>query len=59
MVSYNEQVEAENIRQNYVKYGVQYVSYELMLPPRMPYFKSHIIKLTSNLKGVSSRSSVI
>jgi len=36
MVSYNEQVESENIRQNYVKYGVQYVSYELMLPPRMP-----------------------
>ncbi len=36
MVSYNETVEAENIRQNYNKYGVQYVSYELMLPPRFP-----------------------
>lgn len=35
MVSYNEEVEAENIRQNYIKYGVQYVSYEFMLPPRM------------------------
>ena len=36
MVSYNEEVEAENIRQNYINYGVQYVSYELMLPPRFP-----------------------
>ena len=36
MVSYNEMVEAENIRQNYKQYGVQYVSYELMLPPRFP-----------------------
>mmetsp|Transcript_79 Transcript_79/g.157 ORF Transcript_79/g.157 Transcript_79/m.157 type:complete len:445 (-) Transcript_79:29-1363(-) len=36
MVSYNEEVEAENIRSNYQKHGVQYVSYELMLPPRFP-----------------------
>lgn len=36
MVSYNEVVESENIRHNYRKYGVQYVSYELMLPPRFP-----------------------
>ncbi len=36
MVSYNEEVEAENIRQNYKNYGAQYVSYELMLPPRFP-----------------------
>ncbi|KAL3791118.1 hypothetical protein ACHAW5_004536 [Stephanodiscus triporus] len=36
MVSYNEEVEAENIRQNYINHGVQYVSYELMLPPRFP-----------------------
>lgn len=34
MVSYNEQTEADNIRNNYEKHGVQYVSYELMLPPR-------------------------
>ena len=36
MVSFNEEVEAENLRSNYEKYGVQYVSYELMLPPRFP-----------------------
>ncbi len=36
MVSYKEEVEAENIRQNYKNHGVQYVSYELMLPPRFP-----------------------
>ena len=36
MVSYNEEVEAENIRNNYINHGVQYVSYELMLPPRFP-----------------------
>ena len=36
MVSYNEEVEANNIRQNYREYGVQYVSYEMMLPPRFP-----------------------
>lgn len=36
MVSYNEEVEAENIRKNYINHGVQYVSYELMLPPRFP-----------------------
>ena len=36
MVSYNEMVEAKNIRQNYETYGVQYVSYEVMLPPRFP-----------------------
>eukprot|EP00579_Thalassiosira_antarctica_P006132 CAMPEP_0201891244 /NCGR_PEP_ID=MMETSP0902-20130614/33969_1 /ASSEMBLY_ACC=CAM_ASM_000551 /TAXON_ID=420261 /ORGANISM="Thalassiosira antarctica, Strain CCMP982" /LENGTH=448 /DNA_ID=CAMNT_0048422363 /DNA_START=18 /DNA_END=1364 /DNA_ORIENTATION=+ len=36
LVSYNEEVEAENIRQNYKKYGVQYVSYEMMLPPHFP-----------------------
>ena len=36
MVSMNQELEAENIRQNYVNYGVQYVSYEMMLPPRFP-----------------------
>ena len=36
LVSNNEEVEADNIRHNYKKYGVQYVSYELMLPPRFP-----------------------
>ena len=36
MVSNKEEVEAENIRNNYRRYGVQYVSYELMLPPRFP-----------------------
>ena len=36
LVSYNEETEAENIRQNYEKHGVQYVSYEIMLPPRFP-----------------------
>eukprot|EP00804_Cyclotella_cryptica_P011306 CCRYP_007797-RA/>CCRYP_007797-RA protein AED:0.05 eAED:0.05 QI:298/1/1/1/0.5/0.33/3/74/459 len=34
LVSYNEQIEAENLRQNYKQHGVQYVSYELMLPPK-------------------------
>ena len=36
MISMNEEVEADNIRNNYRKYGVQYVSYEVMLPPRFP-----------------------
>ena len=36
MVSNKEEVEAENIRNNYRRHGVQYVSYELMLPPRFP-----------------------
>lgn len=36
MVSNKEEFEAENLRQNYRKYGVQYVSYEFMLPPRFP-----------------------
>ena len=36
MVSMNQELEAENIRQNYINYGVQYVSYEMMLPPRFP-----------------------
>ena len=36
MISNNEEIEAENLRQNYKKYGVQYVSYEMMLPPRFP-----------------------
>ncbi|KAK1739350.1 hypothetical protein QTG54_009893 [Skeletonema marinoi] len=36
LISYNEQVEAENIRSNYYQHGVQYVSYENMLPPRFP-----------------------
>ncbi|KAL7462305.1 hypothetical protein ACHAXS_002731 [Conticribra weissflogii] len=36
MVSFNEEIEAENIRNNYENHGVQYVSYELMLPPRFP-----------------------
>ena len=35
LVSYNEKVEAENIRYNYKKHGVQYVSVELMLPPKL------------------------
>jgi hypothetical protein len=35
-VSYNEEVEAENIRDNYKQHGLQYVSYEAMLPPRFP-----------------------
>mmetsp|Transcript_5129 Transcript_5129/g.9321 ORF Transcript_5129/g.9321 Transcript_5129/m.9321 type:complete len:464 (-) Transcript_5129:94-1485(-) len=34
MVSYDENVEANHIRDNFKKYGVQYHSYELMLPPR-------------------------
>ena len=36
MISNNEEKEAENLRQNYKRYGVQYVSYEMMLPPRFP-----------------------
>eukprot|EP00986_Skeletonema_menzelii_P003911 scaffold1276_cov152-Skeletonema_menzelii.AAC.2 len=36
LISYNEEVEAENIRRNYYQHGVQYVSYENMLPPRFP-----------------------
>ncbi|KAL7542527.1 hypothetical protein ACHAWF_008813, partial [Thalassiosira exigua] len=36
MVSNNEEVEADNIRRNYEEHGVQYVSYEMMLPPRFP-----------------------
>ncbi|KAL7439787.1 hypothetical protein ACHAXM_007286 [Skeletonema potamos] len=35
-VSYNEEVEANNIRNNYHQHGIQYVSYEAMLPPRFP-----------------------
>ena len=35
-VSMNEEIEAENLRENYRRYGVQYVSYEFMLPPRFP-----------------------
>jgi len=35
LVSYNERVEADNLRLNYQKYGVQYVSVELMLPPKL------------------------
>lgn len=34
LVSYNERIEAENLRYNYKQHGVQYVSYELMLPPK-------------------------
>ena len=36
MVSYKEEIEADNIRANYKKYGIQYVSYEMMLPPHFP-----------------------
>ena len=36
LVSYDEDKEAENIRHNYERHGVQYVSYEVMLPPRFP-----------------------
>ncbi len=36
LVSYNEHVEAKNIRSNFYQHGVQYVSYENMLPPRFP-----------------------
>ena len=36
MVSYNEEVEAQNLRDNYRDHGVQYVSYEMMLPPKFP-----------------------
>ena len=36
IVSYNQEVEAENIRDNYKQHGLQYVSYEFMLPPRFP-----------------------
>ena len=35
-VSMNEEIEAENLRENYRRYGVQYVSYEFMLPPKFP-----------------------
>lgn len=35
LVSYNEKIEAENMRYNYKQYGVQYVSVELMLPPKL------------------------
>ena len=36
MISYKEEIEADNIRANYKKYGIQYVSYEMMLPPHFP-----------------------
>ncbi len=36
MISYNEQVEANNLRNNYQQHGVQYVSYEFLLHPRFP-----------------------
>ena len=36
LVSYNQDVEADNVRNNYFQYGTQYVSYETMLPPRFP-----------------------
>lgn len=36
LVSYDQEVEAENIRSNYERHGIQYVSYEVMLPPRFP-----------------------
>jgi hypothetical protein len=36
MVSYDERTEAENLRINYRQSGVQYVSYETMLPPKFP-----------------------
>lgn len=36
LVSYNEEVEAQNLRDNYREHGVQYVSYEMMLPPKFP-----------------------
>ncbi len=36
MISYNEQVEANNLRYNYHQHGVQYVSYEFLLHPRFP-----------------------
>ena len=35
LVSYDEKIEAENIRNNYKLHGVQYVSIELMLPPKL------------------------
>lgn len=35
LVSYDENIEAENIRYNYKQHGVQYVSVELMLPPKL------------------------
>ena len=35
LVSYDENIEAENIRNNYQQHGVQYVSVELMLPPKL------------------------
>ena len=30
------EVEADNIRANYRNYGLQYISYELQLPPHFP-----------------------
>lgn len=36
MISYKEEIEADNIRANYKKYGIQCVSYEMMLPPTFP-----------------------
>jgi len=36
MISYKEETEADNIRANYKKFGMQYVSYEMMLPPHFP-----------------------
>ena len=36
MISYKEEIEADNIRANYKKFGIQYVSYEMMLPPHFP-----------------------
>jgi len=30
------EVEADNIRANYKNYGLQYISYELQLPPHFP-----------------------
>lgn len=36
LVSYNEQIEAENLRANGASHGVEYVSCEFMLPPRFP-----------------------
>lgn len=36
LVSYDEDVEAGILRENFRRYGVQYHSYEVMLPPRFP-----------------------
>ncbi|KAL7546614.1 hypothetical protein ACHAWF_009952 [Thalassiosira exigua] len=36
LVSLDEEVEADNLRRNYETHGLQFVSYELMLPPRFP-----------------------